>query len=367
EAGGVRRTREVLRARVSRLRGGEKFGRGLSIALREPQHEREVVARILVVRIAREDTTERLDRPVEVALRVSDDAQAVVRLGDAEEEEQSHESLRQTTASSGNGTSRDDSNHSRAFRGAGEVCDYRGSPRVGRGAARSSARFSSTVSVAVTARSTISSTAPCHFASAGASSSALRAAIAVSTGFTPMRAKWAAYAGIAAYRAPSSRSRSPAAAPRATRTYAKSRGGCRPAAAAPARTQSAERRACSGVSQLKSTPSPTSPATRHIWGPSAATTRRAASLGRSAATPSRTRLRAPGFALPTPRRRRSRGRPLARTPWTMLSGPRVWSGITPIPSSIPRVSVAASASETSPSVAPGWFTQKEGKPSPSPA
>src|SRR5436190_846346 len=82
EAGGVRRTREVLRARVSRLRGGEKFGRGLSIALREPQHEREVVARILVVRIAREDTTERLDRPVEVALRVSDDAQAVVRLAE---------------------------------------------------------------------------------------------------------------------------------------------------------------------------------------------------------------------------------------------------------------------------------------------
>src|SRR5205823_10692145 len=90
-------------------------------------------------------------------------------LSDAEEEEQSHESLRQTTASSGNGTSRDDSNHSRAFRGAGEVCDYRGSPRVGRGAARSSARFSSTVSVAVTARCTISATAPCHVSSAGAS------------------------------------------------------------------------------------------------------------------------------------------------------------------------------------------------------
>src|SRR5207245_138316 len=83
-----------------------------------------------------------------------------------------------------------------------------------------------------------------------------------STGFTPMRAKWAAYAGIAAYRTPSSRSRSLAAAPRATRTYAKSRGGCRPAAAAPARTHSAERRACSGVSQLKSTASATSPATR---------------------------------------------------------------------------------------------------------
>src|SRR5213083_745318 len=105
---------------------------------------------------------------------------------------------------------------------------------------------------------------PVETAIAASSAGALAAAIAVSTGFTPMRAKWAAYAGIAAYRTPSSRSRSLAAAPRATRTYAKSRGGCRPAAAAPARTHSAERRACSGVSQLKSTASATSPATRHI-------------------------------------------------------------------------------------------------------
>src|SRR6059036_794212 len=140
---------------------------------------------------------------------------------------------------------------------------------------------------------------------------------------------------------------------------------CRPAAVAPARTHSAERRACSGVSQLKSTASATSPARRHIWGPSAATTRRTGSSDRNAATPSRTRLRAPGFGLPTPRRRRPRGSALARTPWTMLSGPRVWRGITPIPSSICRVSFAASASAASPSVAPGWFTQKELYPSPS--
>src|SRR3989440_10208348 len=140
---------------------------------------------------------------------------------------------------------------------------------------------------------------------------------------------------------------------------------CRPAAVAPARTHSAERRACSGVSQLKSTASATSPARRHIWGPSAATTRRTGSSDRSAATPSRTRLRAPGFGLPTPRRRRPRGSALAGPPWTMLSGPRVWRGIPPIPSSIRRVSVAASASAASPSVAPGWFTQKELYPSPS--
>ena len=187
----------------------------------------------------------------------------------------------------------------------------------------------------------------------------LCAAMAVSSGFIPMRVKCAAYAGIAAYRAPSCASRSCPAGPSARRTYATSAGGCRPAAAAPARTQSAERRACSGVNQLSSTASAISPAVRHILGPSAATTRRTGSRDRSVATPSRTRASAPGFGLPTPSRSRPSGSALARTPSSMLSGPRVDSGITPIPSSICRVSRAPSARAASPSVEPGWFTQKE--------
>src|SRR3990172_2804136 len=43
----------------------------------------------------------------------------------------------------------------------------------------------------------------------------------------------------------------------------------------------------------------------------------------------------------------------------MLSGPRVCSGMTPIPSAMRSVSAAARASAVSPSVGPGWFTQKE--------
>ncbi len=65
-------------------------------------------------------------------------------------------------------------------------------------AARRSATFSSTVSLAVTARRTISSTAPRHASSARGMASGLGAAMAVSTGFTPMRVKLSAYAGIAA-------------------------------------------------------------------------------------------------------------------------------------------------------------------------
>ena len=59
-------------------------------------------------------------------------------------------------------------------------------------AARTSASVSSVVSCAVTARSTTSSTAPRHCASAGATSAGRSTAIAVSIGFTPMRAKFAA-------------------------------------------------------------------------------------------------------------------------------------------------------------------------------
>ena len=59
-------------------------------------------------------------------------------------------------------------------------------------AARSSARFSSVVSRPTIARSTTSSTTPRHGASAAATASGDETAIAVSTGFTPMRAKFAA-------------------------------------------------------------------------------------------------------------------------------------------------------------------------------
>src|SRR5262249_4122783 len=147
------------------------------------------------------------------------------------------------------------------------------------------------------------------------------------------------------------------------RTYAKIFGAGRRAAAAPSRTTSADRRAYSGVTQLSSTPSATSPASRHIFGPSAATTTRVSSVRRSSATPSRTRASEPGLGLPTPRSRRSSGRAFARTPAAMLSGPRVWSGMTPPPSSIRRVPFAPSPSAASPSVAPGWLTQNELYPS----
>src|SRR5207244_11828431 len=80
QASRIDRAREILRPRVPRLGGGEELRRRLGIALHQPQHEREVVARIVVLRVAREDTTVCVDRPVEVALRVAHDAQAVVRL-----------------------------------------------------------------------------------------------------------------------------------------------------------------------------------------------------------------------------------------------------------------------------------------------
>ena len=59
-------------------------------------------------------------------------------------------------------------------------------------AARTRARFSSTVSFAVMARSTTSSTAPFQASSARGMASGVVAAMPVSTGFTPMRSKWAA-------------------------------------------------------------------------------------------------------------------------------------------------------------------------------
>lgn len=76
--------------------------------------------------------------------------------------------------------------------GVGPARDLRRAPRYEGLAARISARFSSTVSSPVMARSTTSSTAPFHFASAAATSAGFCAAMAVSTGFTPMRSKWAA-------------------------------------------------------------------------------------------------------------------------------------------------------------------------------
>src|SRR5262249_21142994 len=53
----------------------------------------------------------------------------------------------------------------------------------------------------------------------------------------------------------------------------------------------------------------------------------------------------------------------AGTPEAIPPGPRVWSGTTPTPSSIRRVTFAASPSDASPSVAPGWLTQNELYPS----
>jgi hypothetical protein len=69
--------------------------------------------------------------------------------------------------------------------------------------------------------------------------------------------------------------------------------------------------------------------------------------------PARTRLSESGFGLPTPSSRRSSGSAVVFTPPTIDSGPRVCSGITPMPSSMRRVWPAAWASAASPSVAPG--------------
>src|SRR5439155_13896307 len=54
EAPRVRRTREELGARVPRARSGQKLRRGLGVAMRELQQERQVVARVRLVGIADE-------------------------------------------------------------------------------------------------------------------------------------------------------------------------------------------------------------------------------------------------------------------------------------------------------------------------
>ena len=71
-------------------------------------------------------------------------------------------------------------------------CDLQSSALHAAFAARMSATFSSTVSFTVMARSTTSSTALRQAASAGATASGVSTPMAVSTGFTPMRAKLAA-------------------------------------------------------------------------------------------------------------------------------------------------------------------------------
>ena len=62
------------------LRGGQELRGRLRVAARQLEHESQIVPRVLVLRIDREDAAVCLDGAVEIAQRVAHDTQAVVGL-----------------------------------------------------------------------------------------------------------------------------------------------------------------------------------------------------------------------------------------------------------------------------------------------